>query len=133
MLFIGLTGGIGAGKSEALAASERLGAAVLSTDVVVHELLGSDQLKDTLSERWGERVLTETGEVDRATVAEIVFESPEELRWLESVLFPGSASALSPGGRASKPPPIHPMWQWWRCHCCSRPVSKVSSTQRLRW
>lgn len=88
MLFIGLTGGIGAGKSEALAASERLGAAVLSTDAVVHELLGSEQLRGTLSERWGERVLSESGEVNRAAVAEIVFERPEELRWLESVLFP---------------------------------------------
>jgi dephospho-CoA kinase len=88
LLFIGLTGGIGAGKSEALAASERLGAAVLSTDAVVHELLGSDQLRGQLSEHWGERVLSSTGEVDRAAVAEIVFESPEQLRWLESVLFP---------------------------------------------
>ncbi len=88
MLFIGLTGGIGAGKSEALAASERLGAAVLSTDAVVHELLGSDELREALSEHWGERVLAASGEVDRAAVAEIVFESPEELRWLESVVFP---------------------------------------------
>ena len=87
MLFIGLTGGIGAGKSEALAAAERLGAATLSTDEVVHELLGSTEVRDLLVERWGERVLA-GGDVDRAAVAEIVFEQPEELGWLESVLFP---------------------------------------------
>jgi len=87
LVFIGLTGGIGAGKSEALRACERLGAAVLSTDAVVHDLLGTDELRHLLSERWGERVLAD-GDVDRGAVAEIVFERPQELSWLESVLFP---------------------------------------------
>ena len=87
MLFVGLTGGIGAGKSEALAACGRLGAATLSTDAVVHDLLGSDEVRDLLVQRWGDAVVSE-GAVDRAAVAAIVFERPEELRWLESVLFP---------------------------------------------
>jgi dephospho-CoA kinase len=87
LLFVGLTGGIGAGKSETLAACERLGAAVLSTDAVVHELLGTDEVRDLLVERWGERV-TADGTIDRAAVAEVVFDQPDELRWLESVLFP---------------------------------------------
>jgi dephospho-CoA kinase len=89
LVFIGLTGGIGTGKSEALRACERLGAAVLSTDAVVHELLGTDELRRLLSERWGERVLADGDvDVDRGAVAEIVFERPQELSWLESVLFP---------------------------------------------
>jgi dephospho-CoA kinase len=87
LIFVGLTGGIGGGKSEALLASERLGAAVLSTDAVVHELLGTDELRRLLAERWGKRVLA-AGELDRGAVAEIVFEQPRELSWLESVLFP---------------------------------------------
>jgi dephospho-CoA kinase len=87
LVFIGLTGGIGAGKSEALRASERLGAAVLSTDAVVHDLLGTDEIRRLLSERWGNRVLSD-GDIDRAAVAEIVFEQPEELSWLEATLFP---------------------------------------------
>jgi dephospho-CoA kinase len=87
LLFVGLTGGIGAGKSEALAACERLGAATLSTDAVVHELLGSDEVRGELVERWGERVLADGG-VDRAAVAALVFEQPDELAWLESALFP---------------------------------------------
>ena len=87
MLFIGLTGGLGAGKSEALAAAGRLGAATLSTDAVVHELLGTAELRDLLAEHWGKRVLA-GDEVDRGAVAEIVFERPDELGWLESVLFP---------------------------------------------
>ena len=87
MLFVGLTGGIGAGKSEALAALERLGAAVLSSDALVHELLASEELRSLLAARWGENVLS-GGEVDRAMVAEIVFEQPQELDWLERELFP---------------------------------------------
>ncbi|MGZ5333162.1 MAG: dephospho-CoA kinase [Solirubrobacterales bacterium] len=86
--FIGLTGGIGAGKSEALAALGRLGAKTLSTDAVTHELLGSEQLRDLLVERWGDEVAP-GGVVDRDQVARIVFERPEELAFLESELHPG--------------------------------------------
>jgi dephospho-CoA kinase len=85
--FVGLTGGIGAGKSEALAAFERAGAAGLASDSVVHELLRTDELRERLVERWGEDVAP-GGEIDRGRVAEIVFERPDELRWLESELHP---------------------------------------------
>jgi dephospho-CoA kinase len=85
--FVGLTGGIGAGKSEALAAFERLGAATLSTDRVTHELLGDDQVRAALIEHWGEAVAP-NGTVDRNRVGEIVFDDPDELAWLESVLHP---------------------------------------------
>ncbi len=52
MLFVGLTGGLGSGKSEALAAFERLGAPTLSSDAVVHELLGTERVRDLLVDRW---------------------------------------------------------------------------------
>ena len=87
MLFVGLTGGLGSGKSEALAACERLGAATLSSDAVVHELLGTQEVRDLLRDRWGDRVVSGE-EVDRAAIASIVFERPEELAWLEGELFP---------------------------------------------
>jgi dephospho-CoA kinase len=87
VLFVGLTGGIGSGKSEALAAFERLGVPTLSTDAVVHDLIGSPEVRDLLSERWGDRVLADE-HVDRGAVAAIVFESPEDLEWLEGTLFP---------------------------------------------
>ena len=85
--FVGLTGGIGAGKSEALAAFARLGAATLSTDQVTHELLADPEVRDALIERWGEGVAPD-GEVDRGRVAEIVFADSGELAWLESQLHP---------------------------------------------
>jgi len=84
---LGLTGAIASGKSEALAALQRLGAATLSADAVVHELLAGEQVRDLLAERWGADVVVD-GEVDRGRVAAIVFERPEELRWLESTLHP---------------------------------------------
>ena len=85
--FIGLTGGIGAGKSETLAAFERLGAATLSTDRVTHELLDDDQVRAALIERWGPEVAPGDG-VDRNRVGEIGFSDPDELAFLEGVLHP---------------------------------------------
>jgi len=86
-LTIGLTGGIAAGKSEALAAFERLGAETISSDAVVHELLDSEPLLKRLTERWGAEVVPQ-GRVDRARVGEIVFAEPEELSWLEAQIHP---------------------------------------------
>jgi dephospho-CoA kinase len=86
-LTIGLTGGIAAGKSEALAAFERLGAATISSDAIVHELLDAEPLLGRLVERWGPEVAP-GGRVDRGRVGEAVFADPEELRWLESQIHP---------------------------------------------
>jgi dephospho-CoA kinase len=84
---IGLTGAIAAGKSEALAALSRLGAATLSSDAVVHDLLGDDEVRGRLVGRWGTEVAP-NGHVDRSRVGALVFEQPEELGWLESMLHP---------------------------------------------
>jgi dephospho-CoA kinase len=85
--FIGLTGGIGAGKSEALAAFERRGVPVLSTDKVAHDILDDDQVREALVGRWGEGIAPD-GAVDRDKVGEIVFADRDELTWLESVTHP---------------------------------------------
>ena len=86
---VAVTGGIGAGKSEALEAFARHGAAVISSDDIVHRLLREDaEVKGALLERWGERLLGADGEIDRARVGEIVFADPRELRWLEELLHP---------------------------------------------
>jgi dephospho-CoA kinase len=85
--FVGLTGGIAAGKSEALRAFDRIGAATLSTDEVVHELLTRGEVRDMLVERFGDRVAP-NGDIDRGAVAEVVFADPDERGWLEGVLWP---------------------------------------------
>ncbi len=84
---VGLTGGMGAGKSTALAALGRMGAAVLSTDAVVHELYTGEQLRDAVVGRWGEEVAP-GGTVDRSAVAERVFARTEDRAWLEGILWP---------------------------------------------
>ena len=85
--FVGLTGGMGAGKSEALAALERSGAATLSSDAVVQELLSTDEVRDELTARFGPEVAP-GGRVDRDAVAKVVFEDPDQRSWLEGYLWP---------------------------------------------
>ena len=82
-----MTGGIGAGKSEALAALRRLGAATLSTDAVVHELYADPEVRDAVVARWGEEVAP-GGTVDRAAVAKRAFANGDERGFLEGLLWP---------------------------------------------
>jgi dephospho-CoA kinase len=86
---VAITGGIGAGKSETLAAFARHGAAVISSDDIVHRLLAEDeQVKTAMVERLGEGVLDDGGQIDRRAVADVVFADPEQLEWLEQLLHP---------------------------------------------
>jgi dephospho-CoA kinase len=105
--FIGLTGGMGAGKSTALAALERLGAAVLSSDAVVHELYAGEQLRDAAVGRWGAEVAP-NGVIDRAAVAARAFASAEDRAWLEGLVWPLVASRVAAWleqVRRESPPP----------------------------
>lgn len=85
--FVALTGGLGAGKSTALAALERLGALVISSDAVVHELYGSSAVRDAVIAHFGNDVAPE-GVVDRVALAERVFADENERAWLEQLLWP---------------------------------------------
>src|SRR6266853_3599423 len=81
---VALTGGIAAGKSEALAAFARHGAATASSDEFVHALLAEDEdVRAAIRERWGEDAVG-----DRRRIGEIVFQDPAELAWLEQLLHP---------------------------------------------
>jgi dephospho-CoA kinase len=88
-LAVAITGGIGAGKSEALKAFARHEAAVVSSDEIVHHLLRSDpEIKNAMVERLGEAILDEDGHIDRGRVAERVFGDRDALAWLEGLLHP---------------------------------------------
>lgn len=84
---VGLTGGLGAGKSEALRALRELGAATLSTDAVVHELLATEELRDAVVARLGPEVAPDGG-LDRGRIAERVFGDERARHWLERELWP---------------------------------------------
>ena len=85
--FVALTGGLGAGKSTALAALERLGAAVISSDAVVHELYGTAAVRDAVVARFGSEVAPD-GVVDRRALAARVFAGDADRAWLEQLLWP---------------------------------------------
>jgi dephospho-CoA kinase len=85
---VAITGGIGAGKSEALAAFARHGAATVSSDEIVHHLLRRDDVKQKVVERVGNGVIGPDGEIDRGALGTTVFNDREALTWLEQLLHP---------------------------------------------
>jgi len=104
---VGLTGGLGAGKSEALRMLGELGAATLSTDAVVHELLAESELRDLVSARLGDGVVRD-GSLDRSAIAERVFGDDEARSWLEAQLWPRvgeRVAAWRDGLESADPPP----------------------------
>jgi dephospho-CoA kinase len=85
---VAITGGIGAGKSEALAAFARHGAATVSSDEIVHHLLRRDDVKAAIVARLGQGVISPDGEVDRGALGTVVFNDRDALNWLEELLHP---------------------------------------------
>jgi dephospho-CoA kinase len=86
---VAITGGIAAGKSEALEAFARHGAATISSDEIVHRLLREDtEVKRAIIERFGADVVGTDGEIDRKAVGQTVFADPQRLAWLEALLHP---------------------------------------------
>ena len=105
--FVGLTGGLGAGKSEALRALDDLGAEVLSTDRVVHELLATAEMRDLVVERLGPDVAPD-GMLDRSLIAGKVFGDDHARAWLEELLWPRvgeRVAAWKAGLDRADPPP----------------------------
>jgi dephospho-CoA kinase len=85
---VAITGGIGAGKSEALQAFARHGAATVSSDEIVHHLLRRPGVREQIVGRMGNGVLAPDGEIDRGALATVVFNDRDALRWLEELLHP---------------------------------------------
>ena len=85
---IGLVGGIGAGKSTVAAVLRELGCLVSDSDELARQSFRDPAVVGQLQERWGSRVLTADGSIDRREVAAIVFADAEERRFLESIVHP---------------------------------------------
>ena len=84
---LGLTGGIGSGKSTALAYLHECGAAVVSSDHIVHGLYDRPAIIAAIQGRYGHKVMT-GAHVNRQALAGIVFRDQDELQWLEQLLHP---------------------------------------------
>ena len=89
MFVVGLTGGIGCGKSAASAEFERFGRPVVDADIVAREVVepGEPALA-TIANHFGDDILNSQGQLDRAKLRQRVFADPNERTWLESLLHP---------------------------------------------
>jgi len=87
-MVIGLTGGIGCGKSAAAACFARRGFQVIDADALARDVLTSPACVDQLVRRWGQACLTGEGSPDRAWIAAKVFADPVERAFLESITHP---------------------------------------------
>lgn len=85
---VAITGGIGAGKSEALRAFARHGAATVSSDEIVHHLLRRAEVRGAVVGRMGNGVVGPGGDIDRGALATVVFNDRDALAWLEELLHP---------------------------------------------
>lgn len=96
MIEIGLTGGIGSGKSTVAAMLVEKGAVLIDADAIVREVQepGTPVFK-AMVERFGEGIVAADGTLDRAAVAAIVFSDPEELKALNAIVHPAVADEMT--------------------------------------
>ena len=85
---IGIIGGIGSGKSSVASECSRLGCAVIDADRIAHSFLNNAETKLEIQHHFGPHLLTSRGDVNRKGLAEIVFQDPEKLGLLNSILHP---------------------------------------------
>lgn len=89
MFVLGVTGGIGSGKSAVTARFEKLGIKVVDADVAARTVVQAGQpALAQIAEKFGQGILLDNGELDRAALRKIVFENPQERKWLESLTHP---------------------------------------------
>ena len=104
-MIIGLTGGIGSGKTAVSYSFESLGIDVVDADLASRVVVQKGKpclLK--IAQHFGEDILTKEAELDRAKLREIIFKSEEEKNWLESLLHPAIANQIQDELNASKSP-----------------------------
>ena len=126
MLLIGLTGGIGAGKSAVAARLRELGAMVIDADVLAREVVGpgTDGLAEVVA-AFGPEVLTAAGELDRAALGRLVFADPDR-RAGAGADHPSAGAG--PVGRDRWPPRRRTRSWSTTCPCWWRPARPVRTS-----
>jgi dephospho-CoA kinase len=101
-MIIGLTGGIGSGKTAVSETFEDLGITVVDADLASRVVVEKGKpCLEKIAEHFGEDILNENSELDRAKLREIIFNSAEEKNWLESLLHPAIAGQIQDELKAS--------------------------------
>ena len=96
MLVIGLTGGIGTGKSEVARLLQSLGAAVISADEVGHEAYApNSESWHEVVDTFGKEILQPSGEIDRQKLGAVVFSDPQQLEKLNAIMHPRMAGMVA--------------------------------------
>ena len=104
-MIVGLTGGIGSGKTAVSDCFEELGIVIVDADLASRVVVEKGKpCLEQISERFGQDILNEVGELDRSKLREIIFNSDEEKDWLESLLHPAIAQQIQDELKASKSP-----------------------------
>jgi len=85
---IGLMGGIGSGKSTVARCFAQLGCGIIDADALARAAINEPAVVEQLRQWWGDEVVTADGKADRAAVARIIFNAPDERARLESVVHP---------------------------------------------
>jgi dephospho-CoA kinase len=106
MFSVGLTGGIASGKTTISNLFVELGVLVIDTDVISRNLLAPGELAyRQVCAHFGKQILLDNGEIDRATLRNIIFSNPQQKSWLETMLHPlifqRSHDAIVENSRAS--------------------------------
>ena len=104
-MIIGLTGGIGSGKTAVSDCFQELGITIVDADLASRVVVekGKPSL-ESIEEHFGSHILNESGELDRGKLREIIFNSDSEKQWLESLLHPAIAKQIQHELSASKSP-----------------------------
>lgn len=89
MFIVGMTGGIGSGKSEVARLFAELGVPIVDVDAISHQLTAAGQpLLKTIAQHFGNEVLNQDGRLNRAILREKIFESDDDRKALEAILHP---------------------------------------------
>lgn len=94
MLIIGLTGGIGSGKSTVATLFAALGAPVIDADLIARKMVNDEAMLTKISAHFGMAVLDQRGQLNRAWLAQCVFADPSQRKWLEQLLHPQIAAEI---------------------------------------
>ena len=143
-IVVGLSGGIGSGKSFVAGLLKDLGAQVFDADRAGHDVLCEGKIKELLRQRWGNKIFGSHGEVNRQAVAGIVFGRDDnavtELRFLQSISHPRIQHALEKfiktfkiaGNSASIVVDAALLFEAQWDQCCDK-VIFVDCSESVRW
>ena len=109
---IGITGGIGSGKSFVARLFGELGCAVLDADAHVNQAYADPHVRQTIRQWWGDSVLLPAGDINRAEIARRIFQDPPERKRLENLLHPlvGQLRQKEMEKQASEPGVVAFVW-----------------------